>query len=252
MTIPSGKTALVTGAASGIGAACARLLAERGAGKIVLVDRDEAALRALELACEEVLHVAGDVGDPATWEEVEALAGPLDHAVLNAGIGLGAPLTELSFETWRELMAVNLDGMFLSLRSALRLASDGAAMVLTASAAGIKPEAGNAAYASAKAAVIQLAKVAAKEGAPRGIRVNAIAPGGVDTPIWDAMPFFAGLVEQHGGDREAAIAAMGKGSAPLGRFASAEEIAAQIGFLLSDDAATITGAVLVSDGGYSL
>ncbi|WP_305098094.1 SDR family NAD(P)-dependent oxidoreductase [Croceibacterium aestuarii] len=248
----SGKTALITGAASGIGAACAQALAERGATRLVLVDRDEAALRALELATEDVLHVTGDVADPALWEEVEALAGPLDHAVLNAGIGLGGPIAELSFETWRALMAVNLDGMFLSLRTAMRLANDNAALVLTASAAGIKPEAGNAAYAASKAAVIQLAKVAAKEGASRGIRVNAIAPGGVDTPIWDAMPFFAGLVEQHGGDRAAAIAAMGKGSAPLGRFATAEEIAAQVAFLLSDEAATITGTVLVSDGGYSL
>jgi NAD(P)-dependent dehydrogenase (short-subunit alcohol dehydrogenase family) len=245
----AGKTALVTGAASGIGAACARLLAERGAARLVLVDKDEAALRALAFATDDVLHIAGD---PEVWDEVEALAGPLDQAVLNAGIGLGAPITELSFETWRALMAVNLDGMFLSLRTAMRLASDGAAMVLTASAAGIKPEAGNAAYAASKAAVIQLTKVAAKEGAPRAIRVNAIAPGGVDTPIWDTMPFFAGLVEQHGGDRAAAIAAMGQGSAPLGRFASADEIAAQIAFLLSDEAATITGTVLVSDGGYSL
>ena len=248
----AGKTALVTGAASGIGAACARLLAERGAARLVLVDKDEAALRALALATDDVLHIAGDVGDPEVWDEVEALAGPLDQAVLNAGIGLGAPITELSFETWRALMAVNLDGMFLSLRTAMRLANDGAAMVLTASAAGIKPEAGNAAYAASKAAVIQLTKVAAKEGAPRAIRVNAIAPGGVDTPIWDTMPFFAGLVEQHGGDRAAAIVAMGQGSAPLGRFASADEIAAQIAFLLSDEAATITGTVLVSDGGYSL
>jgi NAD(P)-dependent dehydrogenase (short-subunit alcohol dehydrogenase family) len=100
--------------------------------------------------------------------------------------------------------------------------------------------------------VIQLARVAAKEGAARGIRVNVIAPGGVDTPIWDQAPFFRDLVGRHGGDRDAALAAMAGMATPLGRFATSDEIAAQIAFLLSDEAATITGAVLVSDGGYSL
>jgi NAD(P)-dependent dehydrogenase (short-subunit alcohol dehydrogenase family) len=100
--------------------------------------------------------------------------------------------------------------------------------------------------------VIQLARVAAKEGAARGIRVNVIAPGGVDTPIWDQAPFFRDLVGQHGGDRDAALAAMARMATPLGRYAASDEIAAQIAFLLSDDAATITGAVLDSDGGYSL
>ena len=99
---------------------------------------------------------------------------------------------------------------------------------------------------------MQLARVAAKEGAARRIRVNAIAPGGVDTPIWDQTPFFRELVEQHGGNRAVALDAMAAMATPLGRYASADEIAAQIAFLLSDAAATITGAVLVSDGGYSL
>ncbi len=81
--------------------------------------------------------------------------------------------------------------------------------------------------------------------------MNAIAPGGVDTPIWEQTPFFRDLVSQHGGDRSAAMQAMAGMATPLGRFASPEEIAGQIGFLLSDAAATITGTVLLSDGGYS-
>ena len=247
----SGKTALVTGAASGIGAACAQWLADRGAKRLVLVDRDEAGLAALDFAC-EAARFAGDVADPTLWERIEAETGTLDHAVLNAGIGAGSPLTETSFEDWRRVMAVNLDGAFLSLRAALRLLGDGGSAVLTASASGLKAEPNTAAYGASKAAVIQLAKVAAKEAAPRRIRVNAIAPGGVDTPIWDDVPFFQDLVAQHGGDRDAALAAMAKMATPLGRYASAEEIAGQIGFLLSDAAATITGTVLVSDGGYSL
>jgi NAD(P)-dependent dehydrogenase (short-subunit alcohol dehydrogenase family) len=246
----NGKIALVTGAASGIGAACATWLAERGAARLVLVDRDEAGLAALELPC-EVVDFTGDVADPALWERVEAEAGPLDHAVVNAGIGAGGAIAELSFAEWRRVLAVNLDGAFLSLRSALRLMRDGGSVVLTASVSGLKAEPGTAAYGASKAAVIQLAKVAAKESAARGIRVNAIAPGGVDTPIWDGLEFFKGLVAQTG-SRAAAIEAMAQMATPLGRYAAPEEIAGQIGFLLSDLARNVTGTVLVSDGGYSL
>jgi NAD(P)-dependent dehydrogenase (short-subunit alcohol dehydrogenase family) len=246
----SGKTALVTGAASGIGAACARWLAAQGIGCLALVDRDAAGLEALELDC-RCDRFVGDVADEALWDRFEKQQIPLDFAVLNAGIAGGGLLPQTSLADWRRLMAVNLDGAFLSLRSALRLIGDGGSIVLTASIAGLKGEPGAASYAVSKAAVIQLAKVAAKELAPRGVRVNAIAPAGVDTPIWDDLDFFKGLIAQTG-SREAAIAAMAKVSSPLGRIATADEIAGQIGFLLSDAAGLITGTVLVSDGGYSL
>ena len=248
MTEFTGKIALVTGAASGIGAASARWLADRGA-RLVLVDRNAEGLAALGL---EGQRHAGDVADEGLWDRIESKAGPLDFAVLNAGIASGSPIAETAFEDWRRVLSVNLDGMFLSLRTAMRRIADGGSMVLTASVGGMKAESGTASYGASKAAVIQLAKVAAKEGAPRRVRVNAIAPGGVDTPIWDDVPFFQDLVGQHGGDRDAALAAMAKMATPLGRYASSEEIAGQIGFLLSDAAATITGTVLVSDGGYSL
>ena len=246
-----GKRALVTGAASGIGAACIQRLVRAGADRFVLVDREPLDSAALALAS-DCTTFRGDVADPALWDEVEASAGPLDWAVLNAGVAAGGPITQTGFDEWRRVLGTNLDGAFLSLRSAMRLASDGASIVLTASISGVKAEPGTAAYGASKAGVIQLAKVAAKEGAARGIRVNAIAPGGVDTPIWDQTPFFRELVAQHGGDRAAALAAMARMATPLGRYATSEEIAGQIVFLLSDEAATITGAVLVSDGGYSL
>jgi 2-keto-3-deoxy-L-fuconate dehydrogenase len=246
----AGRSILITGAASGIGAACVAWLAGRGAVRLVVVDRDDAGLAALDPGC-EVARIAGDVADETLWERIEAEAGSVDHAVLNAGIAAGGPITETSFEDWRRVLSVNLDGMFLPLRTVLRLMPDGGSAVLTASVAGIKAEPHTAAYAASKAAVIQLAKVAAKEAAPRGIRVNAIAPGGVDTPIWDGLPFFQGLVAQTG-SREAAIEAMARLATPLARYAQPEEIAGQIGFLLSDMAKNVTGAVLVSDGGYSL
>lgn len=249
----SNRTALITGAASGIGAATARWLAARGIAELVLVDRDADGLAALALPC-PVRSYAGDVADEALWDEIEDEVPRLDHALLNAGIADGCPITDLSFAEWRRMLATNLDGMFLSLRSALRImqrAETGRSVVLTASISGVKAEPGTAAYGASKAGVIQLTKVAAKEAAPRGIRVNAIAPGGVDTPIWDQVPFFQDLLREHG-SREAAVAAMGQLATPLGRYSSADEIAGQIGFLLSDAAAGITGSVLAADGGYSL
>lgn len=248
----SGKRALVTGAASGIGAATARAMAQNGAAHLVLVDLDEDRLAALDLPC-DVSHYAGDVADEALWDRIEAEGRALDAAFLNAGIaGTAAPFAKLTFGDWRKVMAVNLDGLFLSLRCAMRLANDGAAIALTASVAGVKAEPGIGPYGASKAAVVHMAKIAAKEGAPRKIRVNAIAPGGVDTAIWDGMPFFEDLVAKHQGDRAGALLAMAGDMTPMGRFESAEEVAAQVMFLLSDASGTITGTALVSDGGYSL
>ena len=246
-----GRTVLVTGAASGIGAACAAGLAAKGAQTAVLIDRDADRLATAAPAC-EAITLAGDIADPAFWEGVEGHLPALDHAVLNAGIAAGAPIADMGFAEWRDVLRINLDGAFLSLKAVLPKMRDGGSVVLTASVSGMKAEPGTAAYGCSKAGVMQLARVAAKECAPRGIRVNAIAPGGVDTPIWDQTPFFNDLLREHGGNREAAIAAMGSMATPLGRYATAEEVAAQIAFLLSDAAATITGAVLVADGGYSL
>lgn len=247
-----GKTCLITGAASGIGAATAHLLATEGAGQLLLVDRDETRLAALGLRC-KVRRFAGDVADEALWQRIERDAGQFDCALLNAGIADAAPIAGIDFAAWRRLMDVNLDGLMLSLRCAMRaMQVGGGSVVITASVGGIKAEPGTAAYGASKAAAIHLAKVAAKEGAPRGIRVNTIAPGGVDTPIWDEMPFFQDMVSNRNGNRGAAMADMAAIATPLGRYARADEIAGQIAFLLSDAAATITGTVLVSDGGYSL
>ena len=238
---------LVTGAASGIGAATARLLGDRGA-QIIVMDREASGLSQFDGA----QQLVGDVADPVLWTGAD-LTG-LTGAVINAGIGADGPIEDITFDEWRRIMSVNLDGAFLSLQAAMRAirgTGTGGAIVVTASAAGFKPERGIGAYAASKAAVIQLARVAAKEGAAARIRVNAIAPGGVETPIWSTQPFFQELVAAHGGEEGAYRAIAGIGT-PLGRFAKPAEIAAQIAFLLSDDAAFTTGSVLLSDGGYSL
>jgi NAD(P)-dependent dehydrogenase (short-subunit alcohol dehydrogenase family) len=132
----------------------------------------------------------------------------------------------------------------------MRQNAQGGSIVVVASAAGVKPEPGVAAYGASKAAVLQLARIAAKEGAPDNIRVNCIAPGGVETPIWDAMPMFQELIAETG-SREAAFARMAEMATPLRYYATAEDIARNIDMLLTDPS-PLTGATLVVDGGYTL
>jgi 2-keto-3-deoxy-L-fuconate dehydrogenase len=254
------RVALLTGAASGIGLAAAQTLAAAGVGSLVLIDRDQAKLDAVAggLASAQVLTRVQDVADEAAWVEtakaVHARFGRLDFAVANAGISDAGTIAEFPFERWRRLMSVNLDGVFLTLKTAMPLikaGGRGGAIVVVSSVSGVKAEPGVGAYGASKAAVVQLAKVAAKEGAPDRIRVNAILPGGVETPIWREMPFFQDLVAQHGSEA-AAFTAMAKMATPWGRYATADEIAAQIAHLLSDASGLITGAAVVIDGGYSL
>lgn len=236
------KTVLITGAASGIGLAVAQRMAGDGA-RLILVDRDPLPA-GLPGRC-----AIGDIRDEAFWDSLD-LAG-LDHAVVNAGVAGAGAIADLPFEEWRRILSVNLDGAFLTLRAAMRaMRGRGGSIVLTASAAGVKAEPGVAAYGASKAALIHLAKIAAKEGAADGIRVNAIAPAGVETPVWDAVPMFADRVAEIG--RDAAFAELAAMATPLGRYAKPEEIAGQIAFLLSEASALITGATLVSDGGYTL
>lgn len=247
-----GRTILVTGAASSIGLATARAAGEAGA-RLILVDRDDTALRAATSGLAADLLV-GDVADEHFWQDAAPALAVLDHAVVNAGVAGAGAIATLAFAEWRRILSVNLDGAFLTMQAAMRAMTqretDGGSIVAVASAAGIKAEPGIAAYAASKAGLIQLVRVAAKEGAARRIRVNAIAPAGVETPVWDAVPMFADRAAAIG--RDAAFAELAALATPLGRYAKPEEVAAQVMFLLSNDAALMTGSVLVSDGGYTL
>lgn len=245
-----GRSALVTGAASGIGAACARALAARGAARLVLVDVDGAGLDALDLPGRDVERITGSVADEALWQGIAGSLTGLDHAIVNAGIGAGGPIASVSLADWRRVMAVNLDGAFLTLAASLRaMEHGGGSVVVVSSTTGIKPVAGIGPYGVAKAGVAHMARIAALENAAKGIRVNAIAPGGVDTAIWNGGEDFQRSVAAIG--REATLKAMAK-TTPLGRFATSEEMADTILYLLSDAASNITGHVMVSDGGYTL
>jgi len=244
----------VTGAASGIGAATARRLVA-GGGRVVVTDRNPDAVRALadELG-ERALALELDVTSEPSWRAAIARAleafGRLDALVLNAGVSFGAPITETSVEDWRRVHAVNLDGVFLGLKHgipALRRAGGGA-VVIVSSASGVRAQPGAAAYSSSKAGALALTRAAAREYAADGIRINAVVPAGVETPMWSTMPFFQQLVDERG--ERGAWQAL-SGDTPLGRFAKPEEVAATIAFLLSPDASYITGAQMTVDGGYT-
>lgn len=254
--------ALITGAGSGIGAATAKRLVSEGVRRLVLTDRDGATVAAtaasLGLDERDVMTAAFNVADETAWTAncsvIRERFGRLDLAVANAGVTSGGTIAETAFGEWRRVMSTNLDGVFLTLKNCMRLMTEsrhGGAIVVVSSVTGLKAEIGTASYGASKAAVLQLAKVAAKEGAANGIRVNSILPGGTETPIWRDVPFFRDQLAQTG-DEQGAFNAMAAMTTPLGRYAKADEIAGQIAFLLSQSAATITGAELVSDGGYAI
>jgi meso-butanediol dehydrogenase / (S,S)-butanediol dehydrogenase / diacetyl reductase len=236
-----GKIAVITGGASGIGAATARRLAAEGA-HVVLGDLDSDAAQELAGSLGGI-GLATDVADPsacnALIEAAVARFGGLDILVNNAGMGSFGSAATLADDEWRRVMAVNLDGTFQCTRAALPYlrTRGGGAIVSTASISGLMGDHGFVAYNAAKAAVINFTRSVAIDFAAQGIRVNAVAPGLVDTPI------VAGALAIPGA-REAWNERI-----PMGRPARAEEIAAAICFLASDDASYITGTTLVVDGG---
>jgi NAD(P)-dependent dehydrogenase (short-subunit alcohol dehydrogenase family) len=248
----AGRVVLVTGGGSGIGAACARLLVDRGA-RVLIADVDEAAAGKVAAVLTELadgqdsvaVAVRADVSDPADGERMVAAAvehfGALHGAVNCAGISskLSVPLAQTPLETWRSVMSVNLDGVFYSLRAELPAiaAAGGGSIVNIASVMGLVGSGRSAAYTAAKHGVVGLTRAAALEYAEAGVRVNAVAPGYVDTPFLspESRRDTAGLGARH----------------PLGRLATAAEIAEVVVFLVSGAASFVTGAVYAADGGYT-
>ena len=244
----TGRVALVTGAARGIGAATCRRLAKEGC-KVAAVDilGEE-----LEQSCAslpgEVMPIVADISREEDCERMVAEAasrfGGLDLFVNNAGvIGPRVPITELPVEEFDRVHAVNIRGAFMALRAALRqmqAQGRGGAVVNVASVGGLNAQPLSAAYGSSKRALIGLSGTAAHENGPHGIRVNAVCPGAVDTPMLAPAMNLARVPE-----------GAFKGL-PLGRAADPSEVAAFIAYLLSDEASYQTGGVYPVDGGRTI
>jgi len=252
------KVALVTGAASGIGRATAKLFGQEGA-RVVVTDispAGEQVAQEIRAAGGLAFFVVHDVTDEVTWQKVMArtvdVYGRLDVLVNNAGIAISRSVAEMTMAEWREQMAVNLDAVFLGTKYAvrtMRLGKRGGSIINVASVSGLVGSPGTAAYSASKGGVRMLTKAVAMECAPESIRVNAVFPGGVRTPIWRNAEWWDGFVQQVGSEDEAWKKL--EGASPLGRMAEPEDIAEAILYLASDASRYVTGTDLVVDGGYT-
>jgi meso-butanediol dehydrogenase / (S,S)-butanediol dehydrogenase / diacetyl reductase len=245
MTAAIVKVAVVTGAARGIGLAIAQWFLVHG-HRVALLDRDGATLGTCVQTLarpEHVLALHADVSDEAqvrsAFDALERRWGRLDALVNNAGVALFKPLLETSFAEWSLVMATNLDGPFLCSQAAtpLLLKSGGGAIVNIASISGLRASTLRVAYGTSKAALMHLTRQQAAELGHLGIRVNAIAPGPVDTEMAKQV-------------HSAAIRADYHAAIPLNRYGTPEEIASAVGFLCSDAAAYVNGQTLAVDGGF--
>jgi NAD(P)-dependent dehydrogenase (short-subunit alcohol dehydrogenase family) len=255
-----GRVALVTGAASGIGAACAQVLAKAGAA-VVLTDLQDAKGRAL---ADEITAAGGnarylhhDVTSEEEWAQViadvKATHGRLDVLVNNAGIGLGAvSITDMSLADFRRQQAINVEGVFLGIKHGLKLmreAKNGGSIVNMSSVAGLKGAPTLAGYCATKGAVRLMTKAVALEcGAARdGVRVNSVHPGIIETPIWlTVMP-----TGEPGANAPPDLDAISAMAVPLGVKGVPDDIAQAVLWLASDDSRYVTGTELVIDGGLS-
>jgi NAD(P)-dependent dehydrogenase (short-subunit alcohol dehydrogenase family) len=247
-----GAVVIVTGAGGGIGAATARRLADDGA-RVVVVDIDGDLARSVADALDgEALAVAADVSTESGVDRYMAAAverfGRINGVHLNAGVtGVPTLLADSTLEDWSRVVAVNLTGNYLGMRAALRVMRDqgiGGSVVSTASTGGIDGAVAFGPYCATKHGVIGLVRTAALEGAPFGIRVNAICPAVTDTAM-------AAMLEELVSDDRATGRALIEAQVPLGRYARPDEIAAVAAWLLSDEPSFSTGAFHMVDGGQT-
>lgn len=232
---------LVTGAARGIGLATSRQFLSAG-HRVVMVDRDGDAVAAASKGLDGVLPLVVDVSEPDSVQQMVsdsvAAFGRIDHLVNNAGVAQFGPIAETGFDVWRNVMATNLDGVFLCSQAALpELKKTRGAIVNIASISGLRASTLRVAYGTSKAAVIQLTKQQAAELGEYGIRANCVCPGPVRTKLAMAVHSQEIIDAYHD-------------AIPLNRYGSEDEIANAIRFLCSPEASYITGQILAADGGF--
>jgi 3-oxoacyl-[acyl-carrier protein] reductase len=240
----NGKACIVTGASRGIGDATARMLADEGA-RVLRVSRRASGEDALALDVTEP-----DAGEKAVAACLERF-GAVDGLVNNAGTSYARPLDELSDADWQQQWELNVMASLRMMKAAVpRMAEAGGGRVVNVcSSAGKRPSLTNAAYSVTKAAQLSLSRVFADAWASKGVLVNAVAPGAVESPLWMAEGGLADQVAKARGiTREEAIEAQ-RSKIPLGRFGTVDEIAATIVFLCSERASNVTGAAWSVDGG---
>ncbi|MEO4042620.1 SDR family oxidoreductase [Hoeflea sp. CAU 1731] len=237
----NGKTAIVTGAARGIGLATTKLFLEEGR-RVAMIDRDADALQAAASDLADVLPVICNVSSPDQVDDmakqVETTFGRVDTLINNAGVADFGPMEQTDFERWRTVMATNLDGVFLCSRRLIpALKETRGAIVNIASISGLRASTLRIAYGTSKAAVIHLTQQQAAELGEFGVRANCVAPGPVNTKLALAV---------HTPEIRAAY----HDAIPLNRYGSEQEIAEAIVFLSSDKASYISGQLLCVDGGF--
>jgi 3alpha(or 20beta)-hydroxysteroid dehydrogenase len=246
-----GQVAVITGAASGFGLAVASRLAAEGS-RLVLVDKDAGALKTAAGQLGAPLTVVADVTREQDvigyMRAAKSAFGQVDLFFNNAGIeGKRGPMTEVEAADFDAVLAVNVRGVFLGLREALRIMKEqgGGAVVNSASMAGLHGSARFSPYVASKHAVIGLSRSAALEGAPFGIRVNAIAPGHIDTRMARAL-----TAQINPDDPEAAYQAIAQ-RVPMGRYGTADEVGNLVTWLLSRQASYVSGATYLVDGAFN-
>jgi NAD(P)-dependent dehydrogenase (short-subunit alcohol dehydrogenase family) len=247
-----GRTALITGAGSGIGRATAEIFAREGAG-VAIIDRDapaaEATASAISASGAEAHPIVADVSQPdeisAAVDRSARLLGRLDIVFNNAGVAPSGTVLDTDEDEWDRCFAVNAKGVYLTSRAAIPhlQTAGGGSIINQASVAALAGMANFSAYSAAKGAVVSLTRAMAIDLAPVGIRVNALCPGAVHTPVMEPL-----MRNQGDGSLERGLE-LTAAKHPLGRLGTPMEIAGAALFLASDDAAFVTGAILPVDGG---